>query len=245
MISRSAKALFFQVAAPIMRLNGALYRRFRAPRKGLVKVHLGPGQANYLDGWINVDANMFTAKCDVWADFRGKLPFRDASVDVTYSHHVIEHLPDALLAFHFQEIFRCLKPGGAFRIGGPSGDGAVQKFQEGDSAWFSDFPDNRASLGGRLANFLFCRGEHLTILTFSWLEELARAAGFPKVSRCQPVTETNFPELIDRNLLEKEWESTPECPHTLIVEGRKPAVGDRPQKTDVRHQRSDRDANDD
>lgn len=205
-----------------MKLNGTIYRHFRAPAGGTVKVHLGPGQGNYLPGWINVDANVFTAKCDVWADLRNKLPFKDGTVDVVYSHHVVEHLPDTALQRHFREIFRCLKPGGVFRIGGPSGDGAIQKFQEGDREWFSDFPDKRLSLGGRLANFILCRGEHLTILTFSWLEELARNAGFKQVFLCKPVTETNFPQLIDQQILHKEWESTPTCPHTIIIEAHKP-----------------------
>jgi len=205
-----------------MKLNGVVYRTFRAPGDGTTKVHLGPGQGNYLNGWTNVDANMFSGKCDVWADLRNKLPFRNATVDVIYSHHVIEHLPDYLLGFHFQEIFRCLKPHGVFRIAGPNGDSAIKKFQEGDKEWFGDFPDKRESLGGRLSNFIFCRGEHLTILTFSWLEELALNAGFQRLLRCQPVTETNFSQLITPQVLEKEWESTPDCPHTLIVEGCKP-----------------------
>ena len=204
-----------------MKLNGAIYRRFRAPTEGLVKVHLGPGQQNYFEGWINVDANAFTAKCDVWADIQNKLPFRDGTVDVIYSHHVIEHLPDNALCFHFRELFRCLKPRGVFRIAGPNGDSAIKKFQEGDKEWFGDFPDKRESLGGRFTNFIFCRGEHLTILTFSWLEELARDAGFERMYRCQPVKETNFPHLIDAQVLQREWESAPECPHTLVVEGQK------------------------
>lgn len=31
-------------------------------------VQLGPGQKNYIDGWVNVDANFVTAKIDIWAD---------------------------------------------------------------------------------------------------------------------------------------------------------------------------------
>jgi len=221
MLPRSAKAFFYAAAGPLMKLNGAIYRQFRAPTAGVVKVQLGPGQGKYLSGWINVDANAFTATCDVWADLRNKLPFRDGTVDVIYSHHVIEHLPDALLHFHFRDLFRCLKPGGVFRIGGPNGDSATRKFVEGDTEWFGDFPDKRESVGGRFTNFIFCRGEHLTILTFSWLEEVALAAGFKRLLLCQPVKETNFPQLIDAHVLEMEWESTPECPHTLVVEGQK------------------------
>ena len=222
MISRKTKALFYAVAGPVMRLNGVIYRRLRAPRSGVVKVQLGPGREHYLDGWINLDANIFTKNCDVWADFRNKLPFPDRSVDAFYSHHVIEHLPDTSLAFHFREIFRCLKNGGVFRVGGPNGDEAIRRFQEGDEKWFGDFPDKRESIGGRFSNFILCRGEHVSILTFSWLQELAFNAGFTSLRRCQPVTETNFPALFDRAVLNNEWESTPEAPHTLIVEGQKP-----------------------
>jgi predicted SAM-dependent methyltransferase len=203
-----------------MRINGAVYRSFRAPRDGVVKVQLGPGQKNYLPGWINVDANAFTAKCDVWADLRNKLPFPDSSVDVIYSHHVIEHLPN--LRFHFAELRRCLKPGGVFRVGGPNGDSAIRKFIEDDAHWFSSFPDDRRSIGGRFENFIFCRQEHLTILTESWLREVAEDAGLKVVGRCMPKQETNFPTLIDEAVLAKEFEETPECPHTLILEGRKP-----------------------
>ncbi len=191
-----------------------------APREGVNKVQLGPGQKNYLPGWINVDANMFTGKCDVWADMRCPLPFRDNTVDVFYSHHVIEHLPD--LAFHFREIYRCLKPGGVFRIGGPNGDSAIKKFAEGDTDWFIDFPDPRRSVGGRFENFIFCRQEHLTILTYSWLHELATDTGFQSLARCQPGCQTSYPEFIDSRVLVMEPETTPETPHTLILEGRKP-----------------------
>ncbi len=216
------KQMFYIFAGPLMRANGAFYRAVLAPRGDeVVRVQLGPGQKNYLPGWINVDANTFTGKCDVWADLRNPLPFRDGTVDAFYSHHVIEHLPD--LRAHFDDMFRCLKPGGVFRVGGPNGDMAMRKFVEGDAAWFIDFPDRRDSLGGRFENFIFCRREHLTILTYSWLEELATTAGFIDVRACRPGGETSYPSQFTPEVLAKEPEPTPDCPHTLIVEARKPA----------------------
>ena len=43
MLPRRTKALYYVVAGPLMRANGALYRAFLAPRDGIVKVQLGPG----------------------------------------------------------------------------------------------------------------------------------------------------------------------------------------------------------
>ena len=146
-----------------------------------MKVHLGPGQGNYLPGWINLDANRFTARVDVWANLLDPLPFRDVTVDVFYSHDVIEHLPDAFLPTHFRDMHRALKPGGVIRVGGPNIDNAIRKFVEGDAAWFWNFPDDRKSLGGKFANFVLCRGEHLTVLTFSYLDELLTDAGFSSI----------------------------------------------------------------
>jgi predicted SAM-dependent methyltransferase len=219
MISRRAKESFYHIAGPLMRLNGALYRVVRAPRDGHTRVHLGPGQKNYIDGWINVDANMFTGNCDVWADLRYPLPFRTGSITCMYSHHVIEHLPD--LHGHFQDVTRCLRPGGVYRFGGPNGDSAITAFMRNDAKWFSDFPDRRQSIGGRLENFIFCRQEHLTILTESYLRELLNSVGLADVHRCLPMKETGFPQLFD-DCLNIEHESDFEIPHTLILEAVKP-----------------------
>lgn len=219
MLNRKAKARFYSLAGPLLAANGMIYRQFRAPRNGALRVQLGPGRTNYLSGWVNVDANMFTAKCDLWADLRNPLPFHDDSVDAIYSHHVIEHLPD--LRGHLQEVYRCLKSGGACRIGGPNGDSAIKKFVEDDGEWFSRFPDERVSIGGKFENFIFCRQEHLTILTFSFLEELMSKAGLVDIRSCLPVKETNYPALF-RECLCKEYESDFVTPHTLIVEARKP-----------------------
>lgn len=220
MLRRGVKEAFYRVAGPVMKVNGLLYRGLRAPRNGDLKVQLGPGQRNYMPGWINVDANKFTGKCDVWADLRNPLPFRTGTVAAMYSHHVIEHLPDLLA--HFKDVYRCMRPGGVYRVGGPNGDVAIRKFVDQDEAWFIDYPDARASIGGKFENFIFCRGEHLTILTYSYLEEIMKSVGFVSIRRCAPVKETNYPHLFN-DCLAKEWETDDAFPHTLLIEAEKPA----------------------
>lgn len=223
MMSRGAKEAFYKIAGPLMRVNAVFYKNFRAPGlRDQARVHLGPGQKKYMDGWINVDANMFTGKCDLWADLRYPLPFRDSTVAAIYSHHMIEHLPD--LSAHFADAFRCLRPGGTYRVGGPDGDSAIRKFVEGDKKWFGDWPDKRQSIGGRFENFIFCRGEHLTILTESFLAELLSDAGFANIRKCIPSKQTFRPDvLIDTLTMEEE--SDFEVPHTLILEADKPEAG--------------------
>lgn len=221
MLSRKAKAAFYAAAGPVMALNGLWYRVARAPLAGDVKVHLGPGQRNYLEGWVNVDANMFTGRCDAWLDLRNRLPFRDGSIQAFYSHHVIEHLPD--LRLHVNDVYRCLRPGGVYRVAGPNGDSAMKMFADGRASWFGDFPEKRRSLGGRLENFIFCKGEHLTILTESYMRELFEDAGFVDINQCAPTCETRHPGLF-AECLSKEFESDFEVPHTLVIEAVKPTA---------------------
>lgn len=223
MISRRLKQFYYSAFQFPMLLNWVIYRFVRAPSKGQIKVHLGPGQKNYISEWINVDANKVTCKCDVWADISHGLPFRDRSVDCFYSHHVIEHLPDTFLITHFQDMFRCLKPGGGMiRVGGPNGDSAIRKFVENDFSWFSNWPDKRSSIGGKFANVIFCRNEHLTILTESYLTELARDAGFEDVAVCTAGLDTGRKDIIGNEVLATENEPTPDAPKTLLIEATKP-----------------------
>ncbi|HHK75089.1 MAG TPA: methyltransferase domain-containing protein [Rhizobiales bacterium] len=218
MLSNSSKKIFYLFASPAMKINGWIYKRFRVPKTGtgkILRLHLGPGQKKYISGWINIDANMFTGKCDLWADLRNPLPFRDETVDAVYSHHMIEHLPD--VEAHLKDVYRILKSGGVYRVGGPNGDVAIQKFLEGDYNWFGDWPDKYESMGGRLVNFLLCRNEHLTILTESLLREMGQRAGFSKAEKLLPVKETRCDELFS-DCLPTEHEKNFDAPRTLIME---------------------------
>jgi predicted SAM-dependent methyltransferase len=201
-----------------MWINGRLYRAFRHPG-GPIRVHLGPGKHKYLPGWVNLDANIFTARVDLWANLMDPLPFRCSSVAVIYSHHVIEHLPDSYLSTHFREMFRVLVPGGGIRVGGPDAGNACAKFVAGELKWFSTYPRERRSIGGRFANFIFCNGEHLTALSESYIRELAEAAGFVDVRRMLPCRQS---QLVGLEVLDLEFEDDFETPHTVIIEARKP-----------------------
>ena len=220
MFTRFQKALFYNIVTPLMIINSFRLKYLNSFKKNSVlKLHLGPGKRNYIDGWINIDANMFSGKCDLWLDLRYKLPFKNSSVHYCYSHHVIEHLPS--MKSHFVDIFRILKSGGIYRLGGPNGDVAIKKFIENDSDWFDNFPDKRNSIGGKFENFIFCRNEHSTILTFSYLKEILEAVGFVNIKKYLPTKETQKPKVFDQ-CLNFESENDFENPHTLILEVGKP-----------------------
>lgn len=222
MISRFLKSTYYLALRYPMLLNSWLYKNLICPGSGL-KVHLGPGQKNYLSGWINLDANFLTSKIDVWANILDPLPFKAGSVNIFYSHHVIEHLPDTILSNKFEEMFQCLRSGGGIRIGVPHLGNACRKYLEKDYKWFEDFPEKRDSIGGKLTNFIFCKGEHLTALDESYMTEFLQKAGFIDIKYCMPTKETFLADLgIDSQVLSKEYEWDFTYPHTLIVEARKP-----------------------
>lgn len=219
MVPRRVKALYYALLSPVMRINAVRHRLMPAALRRSRLAHLGPGQRNYLPGWINVDANMVSSRPDVWADMRFKLPFPDNSLDAVYSHHMIEHLPD--LDFHFGDMFRCLRSGGVIRVGGPHGDNAIVAMQADRLDWFGSWPRDRASAGGRFENFIFCKGEHLTILTASFLQELCRDAGFVDIAIVAPKT-TGHPDIFGQQIFDIEPVNDPDLPQTILVEARKP-----------------------
>lgn len=219
MIARSVKAAYYALLSPLMRANAVRHRLLPSALRESQRAHLGPGQRNYLSGWVNVDANLISSRPDVWCDLRFKLPFPNESLHTIYSHHVIEHLPN--LDFHFRDMFRCLRRGGIIRVGGPHGDNAMHAMKNGLHDWFGDWPTSRRSLGGRFENFIFCKGEHLTILTESFLHELCQDAGFKDV-QTQPPRRSKYPDIFDAAVLDMEPCNNYKLPQTLLVEASKP-----------------------
>ena len=63
-------------------------------------------------------------------------PLNSHSLKVVYISHVIEHLTDTLVQFCLGEVFRCLQPGGFFRLTCPDIDIEYDAFCRGDSSVF-------------------------------------------------------------------------------------------------------------
>jgi len=95
------------------------------------KLNINLGSGRWLrKGWKNLDysSNQYNSVFQDYADYNHNLmtfyplPFKDNSVDLFYSSHTIEHLPDEYVLHLFKEIYRCLKPNGTVRITCPDYD---------------------------------------------------------------------------------------------------------------------------
>jgi prepilin-type processing-associated H-X9-DG protein len=196
--------LLLAAARPLTRAN--LWRhRLRAARRTEQAVHLG---------CVNVDAHSLR-RVDMWLDVRDGLPFRDGAVRFVYTVHLLEHLyPDEVRRL-LRECHRVLARGGGMRIVVPNMGTAIQAYLAGRGAWFSDFPRAQRSPGGRLANYLFCDGQHRNGFDFGHLAEVLAETGFTAIEERR----AGESRLWDASRLAPgEGEEDAELPRSLYVE---------------------------
>lgn len=186
--------------------------------KSPVLLNLGSGAIRpALPGVINIDGNILN-RPDLWLDINFGLPFPDKSVDLVYSSHFIEHLTEKQVRALFEECNRVLRPGGTIRLVTPSLDKSIQAYVKADLNFFSTWPDERRSLGGRFNNHLLCRDQHKLMFDFSFMKELLELAGFENIAEKTPTSSmTLSPEQLKK--LEKETE---EHADSLFVEAKRP-----------------------
>jgi predicted SAM-dependent methyltransferase len=98
---------------------------------------------NYLGGSIDYAFDLTS---------EGPFPLSDSTVSFFYSSHTFEHIPQEYCQYIFNEMFRCLKPGGAVRIMLPDFDLAYNAFAKNDIDFFVKYPG--ASIEEKLLNFL-------------------------------------------------------------------------------------------
>jgi len=71
-----------------------------------MKLNIGAGET-YLEEYINIDS-AFKVKCDVRADIKAGLPFKDSSFEQINALHILEHIELYNWPNFFTEIYRLL-----------------------------------------------------------------------------------------------------------------------------------------
>lgn len=64
------------------------------------------------------------------------LPFESDTLKVAYTSHVIEHIHDDDVVFLFKEVYRCLQPGGCFRVTCPDIDLEYDAYMRNDRSFW-------------------------------------------------------------------------------------------------------------
>lgn len=83
-------------------------------RKNMRRLNIGAGISK-IPNFINVD---ISERADVIIDIGSQpLPFETSSIDLIFSYHTLEHIPNYLYAL--SEIYRVLRNGGIFLVGLP------------------------------------------------------------------------------------------------------------------------------
>lgn len=121
-----------------------------SPNDGKIRINVGSGDWS-CDGWTNLDyptkwyAGSQSHHKFIPYDIRSQnLPFKNESVDLIYSSHVIEHIENEHIENFFKECYRVLKHGGGGRLCCPDAEflynatKAHREYWTWRDSWFSN-----------------------------------------------------------------------------------------------------------
>jgi predicted SAM-dependent methyltransferase len=224
----------------VRRLTRALRTAGRAARRGkrierylqrheVRKLQLGAAE-NVQAGWLNTDLHGYDRGDElVYLDARKRFPLPDASFDVVFSEHMIEHLTYAEGQHCLRECLRVLRPGGTLRLATPSlerlarlYDTELTELQGRYVRWATDtvVSEGDAPLPGFVVNNFFRSWGHRFVYDERTLRHALTAAGFVEIEECR-VGESSRPELAG---LERHLAEAPELNEyeTFVLEARRP-----------------------
>jgi predicted SAM-dependent methyltransferase len=168
--------------------RGKLIERYLAEHDER-KLQLGAAE-NVLSGWLNTDLHGYGHADVVYLDVRKPFPLPDASFDIVYSEHMLEHLTYAEGQQCLRECLRVLRPGGTIRVATPSLERLAKLYDGGEVAedyvlWAVDTlgPETHAPLAGVAINNFFRSWGHRFIYDPQTLRHALVEAGFADVEQ--------------------------------------------------------------
>lgn len=183
------------------------------------KLQLGAAE-NIRPGWLNTDLHGYGRGDElVYLDVRKRFPLPDASFDVVYSEHMLEHLTYAEGQHCLRECFRVLRPDGTIRTATPSLERLARLYDGGDVheryvRWAVETlePEVHAALPGVVLNNFFRSWGHRFIYDPQTLRHALTEAGFVEIEE-RPIAE------LERHLAEAPEFNQYE---TFVFEARRP-----------------------
>lgn len=176
-----------------MRLHGLVKDMLRALRQAMWNsrlsrlpsgpngsrlLHIGCGDINSPE-FINLDARPMPHVHIVSRNIFNLRSIPDASLDMIYMSHVLEHVPRGQLLQTIKEMGRVLKAGGILRISVPDFDHIIHIYRETGGDIHAIAP---ALMGGQDYEFNY----HYGVFNRQYLTEMLHKGGFAEVETWDP-----------------------------------------------------------
>lgn len=186
------------------------------------KINFGSFTVTFGDTWINADirgdikqAVEAKGHAFVFCDVTKPVPWKDNSVSLVTSHHLIEHLTREEGAFFLGECYRILKPSGVVRLSTPDLDILTSHHTARDfKDTYSEEYEAKNAEDDADAFFRMAFMGHKTIYTYPSLRVKMEASGFQEVAK-MPYGASRSPEIMTETI-----DSFPD--HSFYIEAVKP-----------------------
>lgn len=145
---------------------------------GGVLLHIGCGKINSPE-FINIDAQPFPHVHVVSDNITFLDDFADATVDLVYMCHILEHIRREELKTVLSEMARVLKPGGTLRLSVPDFDRLLEVY---NASGGNIEAISRQLMGGQENQY----NVHYSVFNCRRLTELLREVGFHDITSWDP-----------------------------------------------------------